>query len=168
MAHEIDQSRARHSTLGYAVAILGAALFVTSCFLPYTGFEVGGMRTISLYEQLTLPGGGASDLAALLYLFGGVATVAAVAIVALMRGGRGPALTFMLVGAVIAWSLTMTGVLLQYVTYEGFSLEFGFWLQSVSIGVAVIGTILVLPGNRRELKDSHDRDATGERTDTVA
>jgi hypothetical protein len=47
-------------------------------------------------------------------------------------------------------------------------LEVGFWLQAVSIGVAVIGTILVGFGKRSEVKDSHDRYANEEGVDVDA
>ena len=36
-------------------------------------------------------------------------------------------------------------------------MEIGFWLQAASIGVAVIGTILVGFGKRSKIRDSHDR-----------
>ena len=54
-----------------------------------------------------------------------------------------------LTGAVAAWSLTWIGSLLQTASLQGsgtiggLSLEIGFWLQAASIGVVVIGTILV-------------------------
>lgn len=169
MAHEVHRSPARRSSLGYAVVVLGAGLFVTSCFLPYTGFLGTEAKTISLFEQLKLPSGEASDLSALLYLFGGVAPVAAVAIVALVRAERGRGLPFLLIGAVAAWSLTWIGILWQYGTFlRVFSLKFGFWLQAVSIGLVVIGTILVVFGKRTEVKDSHDRYAKEEGVDADA
>jgi hypothetical protein len=62
-----------------------------------------------------------------------------------------------LVGAVVAWSLTWIGALLRLGTFLGASLEIGFWLQAVSIGVAVIGTILV--ATRRT--GAHERGAAG-------
>jgi hypothetical protein len=154
MAHEIGRSRARRPTLGYAVVLLGAALFVTSCFLPYYG--VAAERSVSLYDQLLVAPGGGLELGAILFLFGGVATVVVVAIVGLTRGER-PSLRAFLAGAVAAWSLTWLGSLLQAANLRDnalsgrLSLEVGFWLQAVSIGVAVIGTVLV------GIKDSHDR-----------
>jgi len=168
VAHEPHGTRARRSTVGYAVVVLGAALFVTSCFLPFSEFLGPRDRTISAYEQVTLSGGAGSDLSGLLYLFGGVASVAAVAIVALVRGGRGPVLPFLLVGAVLTWSLTWIGILWRYGTFTIFSFEYGYWLQAASIGVVVVGTILVGFGKPSEVKDSHDRYANGERTDTGA
>ena len=160
MAHEVHRIRTRGSALGYAVVLLGGALFVTSCFLPYYGLAVE--RSVSLYDQLLVAQGGGLELGAILFLFGGVATVVVVAIVGLTRGER-PSLRAFLAGAVATWSLTWLGSLLQGATLRdsaltrGLSLEVGFWLQAVSLGVAVIGTILVGYGKRREVKDSHDR-----------
>jgi hypothetical protein len=160
MAHEVHRTRTRGSALGYAVVLLGAALFVTSCFLPYYG-SAGG-RSVALYDQLLMAQGGGSELGAILFLFGGVATVVVVAIVGLTRGER-PSLRAFLVGAVVAWSLTWIGSLLQSATLREnalsgrLSLEVGFWLQAVGIGVAVIGTILVGVGKRY---------ANGQRSDT--
>lgn len=163
-AHGVKRASetAHRSSLGYAIVLLGAALFVASCFLPYVGYEglsiPGTKTTTSLYQQLTLgPNGGSSDLSSLLYLFGGVAPVAAAAVVALVRGERRPVLPALLVGAVVAWSLTWIGALLRLGTFLGASLEIGFWLQAVSIGVAVIGTILV--ATRRT--GAHERGAAG-------
>jgi hypothetical protein len=154
MATNIRPPRGPGSALGYAIVLLGAGLFVTSCFLPYNGFNVVGERTISLYQQLTLgPNGSSSDLGALLYLFGGVAPVAVVAIVGLVRREERTGLPFLLVGAVAAWSLTWIGVLLRLGTFA--SWEVGFWLQAVSIGVAIIGTILVATRRTR----AHERGA---------
>jgi hypothetical protein len=159
MAHKFHRSRACGSTLGYAVVLLGAALFVTSCFLPYYG--VAGGRSVTLYDQLLVAQGGGLELGAILFLFGGVATVVVVAFLGLTRGER-PSLPAFLAGAVAAWSLTWIGSLLRAANLREnaltgrLSLEVGFWLQAVSIGVAVIGTILVGVGNRY---------ANGERTD---
>ena len=77
--------------------------------------------TISLYQQLTLgPNGSSSDVGALLYLFGGVAPVAVVATVGLVRRQGQPGLPSLLVGAVAAWSLTWIGVLLRLGTFGSF------------------------------------------------
>ena len=169
---EVDthRPRGRRSTLGYLIVLLGAALFVTSCFLPYYGLTEG--HSVSLYDQLLVLRGGGLELGAKLFLFGGVATVVVVALVGLMRGERQSASGF-LVGAVSAWSLTWIGSLLQSATLpeatipRGLSLETGFWLQALSIGVAVIGTILV-GFKRSEGKDSHDRFANEEGVDKDA
>ena len=163
MAAEVRRPRAPRSSVGYAVVLLGGALFVATCFLPYYGFPGG--RSVSLYDLRSVAQDGGLELGAILFLFGGVATVVVVAIVGLTRGER-PSLRAFLAGAVAAWSLTWIGSLLQTATLrdaalspEGLSLEVGFWLQAVSIGVAVIGTILVGVGKRY---------AMGERTDMGA
>jgi len=96
-----------------------------------------------------------------LFLFGGVATVVVVALVGLTRRERSSGRGF-LAGAVSVWSLTWIGSLLQTAslrggTITGYSLEIGFWLQAVSIGVVVIGTILV--ATRRT--GAHERGAAG-------
>jgi hypothetical protein len=61
------------------------------------------------------------------------------------------------VGAVVAWSLTWIGALLRLGTFLGASLEIGFWLQAVSVGVTIIGTILV--ATRRY--GAHEQGAAG-------
>jgi hypothetical protein len=173
MAKDVPGSGVRRSTLGYAIVLLGSTLFVASCFLPYVGYAglavPGTKTTTSLYQQVTFgPNGGSSDLSALLYLFGGVAPVAAVAVVVLIRGERRPVLPALLAGAAVAWSLTWLGALLRLGSFPGTSFEVGFWLQAVSIGVAVIGTILVGFGRHREARDSHDRYAHAQGADADA
>jgi hypothetical protein len=161
MAAEVHPGRGRGFSVGYMIVLLGAALFVTGCFLPYYGFPGG--RSLSLYDQLLVLQDGGLELSAILFLFGGVATVVVVAILALTRGERQSGRGF-LAGAVSAWSLTWIGSLLQTASLrettippEGLSLAAGFWLQAVGIGVTVIGTILV--ATRRT--GAHERDAAG-------
>ena len=150
--------------------LLGAALFVTSCFLPYYGLTEG--QSVSLYDQLLVGRDGGLELGAKLFLFGGVSTVVVVALIGLIRGERQLGRGF-LAGAVSAWSLTWIGSLLQSASLReatiprGLSLETGFWLQALSIGVAVIGTILV-GFKRSEGKDSHARFANEEGVDKDA
>ena len=144
MADEDRRTRALGSSVGYAIVLLGAALFVAACFLPYYGF---GQRSASLYDQLGVSQDGGFELGAKLVLFGGVATIVVVALIGLRRGERPSGAAF-LAGAVAAWSLTWIGSLLESASLRGRSvagpsLEVGFWLQAVSIGVTIIGTILV-------------------------
>src|SRR4029453_15465002 len=110
MAVDTHRPRGRGSTLGYSTVLLGAALFVTSCFLPYYGLTEG--RSVSLYDQLLVGQDGGLELGAKLFLFGGVATVVVVALVGLMRGERQSGCGI-LAGAVSAWSLTWIGSMLQ-------------------------------------------------------
>ena len=152
MVADTHRRRGRGSRVGYVIVLLGAALFVTSCFLPYYGFAGG--QSVSIYDQLLVVQDGGFELGAKLFLFGGVATVVVVALIGLIRGERQLGRGF-LAGAVSAWSLTWIGSLLQSAGLRegtfigGLSLEAGFWLQAVSIGVAVIGTILVVSKRAR-------------------
>jgi hypothetical protein len=134
--------------LGYLVVVVGAAGFVASCFLPYNGLTIlpDRSRTISLYEQLVSlgPNDGGSDFGALLFLFGGVASVAVIAVMGAARGGLPPSAASM-AAAVVVWSLTWIGLMIREATFGGgISLEWGFWVQASSIGVVVIGTIVVV------------------------
>ena len=162
MVTDAHRRRGRGSSVGYVIVLLGAALFVTSCFLPYYGFAFRGGRSVSLYDQLLVVQNGGLELGAKLFLFGGVAAVVVVALVGLTRGDRQSGRGF-LAGAVSAWSLTWIGSLLQSAGLRessiarGLSLEAGFWLQAVSIGVAVIGTILVVSKRTR----AHEHGAPG-------
>jgi hypothetical protein len=138
----------RRGRLGYLVVLVGVAGFVASCFLPYKGLTIlpDGSRTVSLYEQLVSlgPNDGGSDAGALLFLFGGVASVAVIAVMGVSRGGLRPSAASM-AAVVAAWSLTWIGLMIRDATFgAGTSLEWGFWIQALSIGVVVIGTIVVV------------------------
>jgi hypothetical protein len=161
MVADAHRRRGRGSSVGYVIVLLGSAMFVTSCFLPYYGFPGG--HSVSLYDQLLVAQDGGLELGAKLFLFGGVAAVVVVALVGLTRGERQSGPSF-LAGAVSAWSLTWIGSLLQSAGLRegatipgGLSLETGFWLQAVSIGSAVIGTVLVVSKRTR----AHEHGAPG-------
>jgi len=110
MAAEDRRTWAPRSRVGYAVVLLGAALFVATCFLSYYGFPGG--RSLSLYDQLLVAQDGGLEVGAILFLFGGVPAVLVVAIVGLTRGERQSGRGF-LAGAVSAWSVTWIGSLLR-------------------------------------------------------
>jgi hypothetical protein len=160
MADDDRRTRALGSSVGYVIVLLGAALFIGACFLPYYGYGFAQGGSASLYDQLIVAFGGGWQLGQKLFLFGGVATVVVVALVGLTRRER-PSGRGFLAGAVMVWSLTWIASLLQSAnlrgggTFTGYSLEVGFWLQAVSIGVTIIGTILV--ASRR--KGAHERGA---------
>ena len=148
MTAEIRPTRKAGLVIGYVITLVGAVLFVATCFMPYYGFPGGG--SVSLYDQLMVGQDGGLELGAILFLLGGVTTVLVVAVVGLARGKRDAGPVQFLAGSVAAWSLTWIGSLLQSANLlegerilGGLTLELGFWLQAVSIGVAVIGTVLV-------------------------
>jgi hypothetical protein len=149
---------ARGSRIGYLVILLGAAIFVASLFIPYYGFELG-QRTISLYEQLsTDPSDDGFLLGMLLYMFAGVATAASIAILGLARTEPQPRVPTMLTAAVAAWSLPWIGIILAAAQSSAdLSFEVGYWVQTVSIGVVIIGTIVVMASARAK---AYERDAT--------
>jgi hypothetical protein len=163
---EADRVANGHSTrprgrLGYLVVLAGAAGFVASCFLPYYGLTIppDGSRTVSIYEQFVSlgPNDGGLDVGALLFLFGGVASVAVVAVMGVTRRGLRPGAAS-LAAAVAAWSLTWIGLMIREVTFRGgLSLEWGFWVQAVSVAVVIIGTIVVVATARA---GAHTGDAT--------
>jgi hypothetical protein len=160
---EADSVAKGHSTrprlwIGYLVVLAGAAGFVASCFVPYYGGGVGpGSRTVSLYQQGSLGDSVGWYLGSFLFLFGGVATVAFLAIAGLTRRGPRTAGTT-LAATAVAWSLTWTGLMIREATFGlGITLEWGFWVQALSVGVVVIGTIVVVATARA---GAHTRDAT--------
>jgi hypothetical protein len=55
MAYEVHRTRTRGSALGCAVVLLGAELFVTSCFLPYYGVR---RRAVGFALRPTVGGAG--------------------------------------------------------------------------------------------------------------
>ncbi len=133
--------------IGYLVVLAGAGGFLTSCFVPYYGGGFGpGSETVSLYQQGTLGGDSLGwDIGSLLFLFGGVATVSFLAIAGVTRR-RPRTAASMLAATVVAWSLTWTGLMIREATFGGLgiTLEWGFWLQALSVSVVVIGTVVVV------------------------
>jgi len=125
--------------------LAGSAGFVASSFVPYYGGGVGpGFGTVSLYQQGSFGDSVGWYLGSLLFLFGGVATVALLAIAGVTRRGPRTAAT-MLAATVVAWSLTWTGLMIRDITFGlEVTLEWGFWVHAVSVGVVAIGTIVVV------------------------
>jgi hypothetical protein len=52
-AHDVKRvsETAHRSSLGYAIVLLGAALFVATCFLPYYGYEFAQGGSVSLNDR---------------------------------------------------------------------------------------------------------------------
>jgi hypothetical protein len=148
---------ARGPRVGYLVVLLGAALFVASCFVPYYGFEGPAQRTFSLYEQQTSGVFDGGSIGRLLYLFAGVAIATSIAVVGIARSEPQPRVPTMLTAAVAAWSLPWIGVMLSVAqTTLGLSLEVGYWVQAVSIGVVIIGTIVVMASARTKANEQDE------------
>jgi hypothetical protein len=94
----------------------------------------------------------------LLFLFGGAATVAWVALAGLRHGHherrRTPSI---LVAVTVAWSLSWIGLLVNASgLYED---EVGFWSMLASAGVIVVGTIIVWVSTRHT---AHEPDSAAD------
>jgi hypothetical protein len=124
--------------------------------MPYYGL---GQRTFSLYRQLTTnPSDDGFPFGVLLYMFAGVATAASIAILGVARSKPQPRVPTMLTAAVAAWSLPWIGFMLFAAqTSVGLSFEVGYWVQAVSIGVVITGTIVVMASARAK---AYEQDAT--------
>jgi hypothetical protein len=157
-----ERPSAGSGLVGYVIVLVGVAGFVLSCFLPYTTFGVlvgGGSpasSTFSFYRLITrnTPDGGTLQyVGGLLFLFGGAATVACVALAGLRHGHherrRTPSI---LVAVTVAWSLSWFGLL---VNASGFyDVVVGSWSMLVSAGVVIVGTIVVWVSARHATQEA--------------
>ena len=135
--------------VGYVIVLVGVAAFVLGCFLPYRGFW-GPERssfgpTPSFYRVVTMGLGTLQYVGGLLFLFGGAATVAWVALAGLRHGEHEPRRTpSILVAVTMAWSSAWIGVLVsQSRGVAGVVYRVGYWSMLVSVGVVIVGTIVV-------------------------
>jgi hypothetical protein len=153
---EDDSPVAKHgsrgsSTLGYVIVLIGVAAFVLSCFLPYT--QLLEQLSISYYRLATMSRGGTLQyVGGLLFLFGGTATVAWVALAGLRHGQherrRTPSI---LLAVTVAWSLSWIGILVS--VSGGFGYEVGYWSMLVSVAVVIVGTVVVWHSGRHTAHD---------------
>ena len=141
------------SPSGYVVVLLGVVGFVVGCFLPYLSGVIlaPGEDSASLIRLLWTPAEGPLEqVGALLNLFAGAATVGAVALLGVgrQRGWTPRAL----VAGVAAWTITWIGVLMG----QGASFgphEVGYWVLLASMGVAIIGTVVVWVSARAHARE---------------
>jgi hypothetical protein len=153
--HERRSERSRPT--GYLVVLIGAMGFVVCCFLPYLDYQSLPSQPgpPSLYRLIMLTSRTLAERAGgFAYLFAGVATLAWVAIAGI-RGTR-PWTPFALAAVTTAWSLTWIGTFIHQASILG-PKEPGYWGLLVSIGVVVVGTVVVWvssrPGRRPRLRD---------------
>jgi hypothetical protein len=140
---------------GYLLALLGAILFVGSCFLPY--YDPGHLPiespTWSLFRTMTFNRDSAIGSAGgFLTLFAGVATVAWISVAGL-RGHRRWAPPALLAASIV-WSLTWMGSLLSLPGFLG-PVRFGYWLLLLSIGVVLAGAVGVWLSCRTAAPEPH-------------
>jgi hypothetical protein len=135
--------------IGYLVVLIGVVGFVLSCFLPYT--QLSGQPSITYYRLLTMGRGTIQYVGGLLFLFGGAATVAWVALAGLRHGQherrRTPSI---LVAVTVAWASASIGLLVSvWGGFAGAAYRVGYWSMLVSAGVVIVGTIVVWVSARR-------------------
>jgi hypothetical protein len=139
------------SASGYVIVLLGVAGFVVGCFLPYVrGGFLPAERTLSLFRLIWFSAGRPFEqVGALLNLFAGAATVGIIAIWGISRRrARTPRAA--LVAGVAVWTLTMIGVLINEAEFPN---EVGYWVLLASLGVAIIGTVVVLVSARAHARE---------------
>jgi hypothetical protein len=140
------------SASGYVIVLLGVVGFVVGCFLPFlSGVIVSpGEDSVSLIRLLWTPAEGLLDhLGALLNLFAGAATAG---VVALLGVGRQRGCTpNALVAGVAAWTLTWIGVLLNQAGFGPH--DVGYWVLLASMGVAIVGTVVVWVSARAHARE---------------
>jgi hypothetical protein len=129
------------SASGYVIVLLGVVGFVVGCFLPYlSGDFLPAEGTISLF-RLILFGAGRpfEQVGGWLNLFAGAATVG---VIALLGIGRRRAWTpRALVAGTAAWTLAWIGALMNEAAFGPH--EVGYWVVLASMGMAIIGTVVV-------------------------
>jgi len=156
-----ERPSAGSGVVGYLVVLIGVVAFVLSCFLPYRGFwgSEGSLfgPTPSFYRVVTTGLGTLQSVGGLLFLFGGAATVAWVALAGLRHGQherrRTPSI---LVAVTVAWSSAWIGVLVSQSGVSGVVYRVGYWTMLVSVGVVVVGTLLVWVSGRQM---GHEQDS---------
>jgi hypothetical protein len=143
----------RPSVVGYLVVLVGVAGWVVSCFLPL--YEIADLEArISLYSQITSFGTFGSKLGGLLYLFGGIAAIGVISIFGVLGVRRW--ISILLAGAVVAWVLTSSGVLISIggsfgeVSTSGSSLAMGYWGLWASVVCVIVGTVKALSEKRED------------------
>jgi hypothetical protein len=132
--------RRESGSAGYAIALLGAVTFIVGCLLPYWGATEPTSASPSFFRLVIPEGIGATQrVGGFLIMFGGVATLAWIAIAGI-RGSRWtrPALA----GVTVAWSLTWIGTLLAQSSIPNVGRGAGWWVILLGVVVAVIGTIV--------------------------
>jgi hypothetical protein len=140
------------SASGYVIVLLGVVGFVVGCFLPYLSATfLPAEGTISLFRVIWLGAGRPFEQVGVwLNLFAGAATVG---VIALLGIGRRRAWTpRALVAGTAAWTLTWIGVLMSQAAFGPH--EVGYWVLLASMGVAIVGTVVVWVSARGRGRES--------------
>lgn len=152
---ETPQPARKGSRVGYWIALVGAALYVAGCFLPFWGTGVG----ISIFDDLVRypedvpvhPTGAA--VGGFMFLFAGATVVAATCVLGLRDHDSRRAWPW-LASAVAAWGLTWLGWLLMYSAHTGFYPRAGPWFMLAGVLVAAAGTVVAAVRSRTKTAGS--------------
>jgi hypothetical protein len=133
------------------VILAGVVGFLIGSFLPFYDLALTDESPSFARQMLTgLPETPGWEVGGILMLFAATAVVGVMAAIGLGAGARDSA-TQTLIGAAVAWSITWVGALLRS---TGFSVEIGFFVMWVGIGVVVVGTVIVIRQTRRAARGS--------------
>lgn len=133
--------------VGYAIVLVGVAVFLVGCFLPYFT-SVQRPSGPSLYEMQTMRHSGVGFVGTILMLFTGVAALAVIASAGIRRPrGWTPGA---LVAVVIVWALDQIGFALGA---SGLwpTKAIGYWVVIAGVGIVTVGAAVVwaaLPRDR--------------------
>jgi hypothetical protein len=133
------------------VILAGVVGFLIGSFLPFYDLALTDESPSFARQMLTgLPETPGWEVGGILMLFAATAVVGVMAAIGLGAGARDSA-TQTLIGAAVTWSITWVGALLRS---TGFSVEIGFFVMWVGIGVVVVGTVIVIRQTRRAARGS--------------
>jgi hypothetical protein len=131
------------SRIGYVVALVGLLGFVGSSFLRLEQLRLAPVESkLTLYNQIV----GGAKVGGVMFLFGGVATLAAISIAGALRPRSWTRIA--LPATTVTWTLTMAG-LLMLVAHDAESVCAGFWALVASLSCVVAGAVVALVFARR-------------------
>jgi hypothetical protein len=125
------------SRTGYLVALVGLLGFVGSSFLRLEQLPAPAPSKLTLYNQIV----DGAKVGGVIFLFGGVATLAAISIAGALTPRSWTRIA--LPATTVTWTLTMAGLLLL-VAHDAESVCAGFWVLVASLSMVVAGAVLVL------------------------
>lgn len=123
--------------LGLLSVLVAAAVFLVSLFLPFAGGAAGSSSIFSSFSASPIP----DRLGDFLYLFGGVAIIALVALKGLTREGSRSWAPKAIPIVVAAWSLPWIGFVDNATGRSVHAFHPGSWVLSGSLLTAIAGAI---------------------------
>lgn len=143
---EAPQRTRKGSRVGYSIALVGAALYVAGCFLPFWGTGVPTSlfddlgRTDSLHSAGVVVGES-------MFLFAGIVVVAVASVLGLRADDPRRAWPWLASG-VTAWGLTGLGWLLRYSAGAGFYPRADPWFMLAGVLIVAAGSVVAAVTSR--------------------